>query len=165
MNKKKIFLGTPITPLLFDNGVVDNEIVESIERIIADLRKNGYEVFCAIEREKWGEELLPGMVCTKLDYEEMKKADIFISIPNDSYGVYLELGWASALQTPILLMVNENIGLKTPLGEGLPTITKAKIIFFKILSLFPDESEWENVRENVFKNINAIMKGEMIFDV
>ncbi|WP_195694571.1 hypothetical protein [Priestia megaterium] len=142
----KIFLGTPITPILNSENIFSIENKKNLSNLINSLRKiEGVDtVFCAIEREKWGEELLSGDVCTKLDYEEMIDTDIFIAIPNQSHGVHIEIGWASALKKKIIVLVNENFGIKTPLIEGLDKLTDTHIIRFKEDSDFPKPLTWDN---------------------
>lgn len=141
----KIFLGTPITGLLDQNNKFSERNRTYLEHIISSLRRNERNVFCAIEREKWGEELLSGDVCTWLDYKEMLDADIFISIPNKSHGVHVEIGWASALNKKIIILINKKFGIKSPLIEGLHKLTNTEIITFEDNNEFPSPETWENI--------------------
>ena len=68
---------------------------------------------------------MSGKECTKLDFVELQHADVVVALlTSPSYGVCVELGWASALQLPIVLL-NES-GSRTactPLIEGLGAVT------------------------------------------
>lgn len=141
----KIFLGTPITCLLDQNNAFTNQNKCNLQYIIDFLRKDDTDVFCAIEREKWGEELLSGEECTWLDHKEMLDTDVFIAIPNQSYGVYVEVGWASALNKSIVLLINEKFGIKSPLLEGLDKLTNVKTIKYRCEEDFPSKDIWEEV--------------------
>ncbi|MGD6892512.1 hypothetical protein [Bacillus mobilis] len=153
----KIFLGTPITCLLDQNNRFQSSNQRNLQFIIDSLRGKVDTVFCAIEREAWGEELLSGEECTYLDHNEMLDTDIFIAIPNQSYGVYVEIGWASAIKKNIILLVNEKFGVKSPLLDGLDKLTNVKIITFESDDDFPDSLLWEKViYPQVLEEVNKI---------
>lgn len=141
----KIFLGTPITCLLDQNNRFNSENKNNLQYIIDSLRRENRSVFCAIEREAWGEELLSGEECTWLDHKEMLDTDVFIAIPNQSYGVYVEIGWASALNREIVLLINEKFGIKSPLLEGLDKLTNVKTINYFSEEDFPGKDVWDEV--------------------
>jgi len=100
--KKRIFLGHPFTNLL-KNNLVRNETKNRILKIIKLLELKGYDVSCALVREKFGEQLMSHEECTPLDFLEIRKCDIFLAFPSNSGGVHIELGWASALGNYIVL--------------------------------------------------------------
>ncbi|MBF0313341.1 MAG: hypothetical protein HQK52_07990 [Oligoflexia bacterium] len=142
---KKVFLATPITPLLDKNNLIIDDAKYAIQNILKSLRDTiADEVFCAIEREKWGEELMSGAECTSLDMQGVIESELIIAFADHSYGVHLELGWASAFKKPIIVMINTNIGVKTPLVEGLGTVTSAKIIYYKSNSTLPSLEQWNS---------------------
>ncbi|RQW19084.1 hypothetical protein EH196_19265 [Bacillus sp. C1-1] len=158
----KIFLGTPITCLLNSKNLFNDNNKGNLQKILNDLRKSGDVVFCAIERESWGEELLSGEECTWLDYEEMLNTDLFIAIPNQSHGVYVEIGWASSLKKKIILLINEKYGIKSPLLEGLDKLTEIKTITFNDDNDFPSKKVWE---DEVFPQLNEFIKEEKPVEV
>lgn len=117
---KKIFIACPISKYLDGNS-----LNEGFERFI----KNVYNtcklytnnVFMALYREKYGKNRMKDDICTPLDYEEMKDTDIVIAIPEDSQGVAIELGWASAMNKKIMLIMDKE-GNYSPLINALDTI-------------------------------------------
>ncbi len=126
---KRVFLAAPFTKHLKVNGF-DKSVFNEITSLISLLRKFGYSVFSAHEREAFGEKLMPPETCTLLDFKEMNQCDIVIAIISDSsYGVSLELGWASALKKPIILYMKEGQAFPTPLIEGIGKVTDAKNVY------------------------------------
>jgi nucleoside 2-deoxyribosyltransferase len=163
MSKTKIFLGTPITPLLGSDGLFDKKAMNHLKIILNDLKSCEFDVFCAIEREEWGHALMEGIECTVLDYKGLEESDIFLAFPNSSYGVHMELGWASALQKPIIMVVNEDIGVKTSLVEGLNTVTPSKIIYYKSENEFPSLSQWENeLKSKILNALNEMLSEQLV---
>jgi hypothetical protein len=143
MTVNSAFLATPITSLIDANGAFDARERLAIQCILADLRgPAGRRVFCAIERERWGEALMPGIQCTWLDYVAMRETGLVVAFPDSSYGVHVELGWASALGKPIIACINRRIGAKTPLVEGLEKLTDTRIVEYESATVLPDPREW-----------------------
>lgn len=162
MRKIKIFLGTPIAPLLGNDGLFDEKAANHLKTILNDLKSYEFDVFCAIEREKWGHALMEGNECTVLDYKGLEESDIFLAFPNSSYGVHMELGWASALQKPIIMVVNEDIGVKTSLVEGLNTVTPSKIINYKSENEFPSSSQWDSeLKPKILNALNEMLSDQL----
>jgi hypothetical protein len=155
-----IFIATPITPLLDNANLFSGKNKERLSFIISSVRKySDRKIFCAIEREQWGEELMPAHICTRLDLQAMIDSKFVLAFPSTSYGVHVELGWASALNKPIVLIMNKNEGYKSPLIEGVNTITPTITIEFISDGPFPDEVIWS---KEVFPQlINAIKKIEL----
>lgn len=106
MINKKIFIACPISKYLTNDG-----IKKDFELFIRDIykfcKKYTCNVFLALEREKYGKKKMYGSECTIADYEEMKTADILIAFPEDSCGVAVEIGWASAMQKEILVFTDK----------------------------------------------------------
>ncbi|ARE20924.1 nucleoside 2-deoxyribosyltransferase [Lactococcus lactis] len=152
----KILLGTPITGILNDKSkkrCLERE--KFICEFINVLRSQGHEVFCAIEIEKFGEKIAPGEICTQRDFEAMKKCDVYVAFPNDSYGCAVELGWASAFGKPIFLAINNAFGVKTPLYEGLGMIDTAQIKNYSSQLDFPQLDDKE-LMESLNEFLNNI---------
>jgi hypothetical protein len=129
----KVFLAYPFTQLLNPvTGLVDEDTILFLTEIVDELTMLGYEVFSAQKREAFGKELMGADIATKLDLEEMRKADLVIAFPGwnpVSGGVHVELGWASALGKTILIFLHEQ-ETYSPMVEGMPYITNAKLIPF-----------------------------------
>jgi S-adenosylmethionine decarboxylase proenzyme len=122
-SNKRIFLAAPFTKYIKKNGF-DNSAYVQITSIISLLRELGYSVFSAHEREAFGDKLMTPEICTKLDFKEMNQCDLVVAmIDESSYGVSLELGWASALHKPIILFQKEGQQFSSPLIEGIGVIT------------------------------------------
>jgi nucleoside 2-deoxyribosyltransferase len=126
----KIFLGAPFTQDISDETkIMHTHKVEHIMNLIGYLQKKGHSVTNAHTREKFGEELMPPHVCTKKDYDEVKNCDVFVAVVGNpaSGGVQVELGWASALNKKIIVLLYGN-GKYSPLVDGLSSVADAKII-------------------------------------
>jgi len=127
----RIFLGAPFTNYL--NGAEFNqELKQAIESTISILEKKGHTVRSAHVRENFGKDLMLPETCTPLDFEEIKKCDLFIAIPSNppSGGVHIELGWASAIRKDILLCIKKT-GKYSPLIHGLHKISNSRKLVFE----------------------------------
>lgn len=154
--KGKIFLATTITSLIDDDGRFLESERKKLEYVLSSLRmKSGMEVFCAIERERWGEELMTGAVCTSLDFIGLKDADYLVALPSNSYGAHVELGWASAQDKPMTIILSEADGAKSPLIEGLGTICDVNYQPCLGCEPIPDALEWDVILPTVLEHINS----------
>lgn len=83
---------------------------ERFERLIDHFESSGCLVFNAHKREKWGEAFLEPDEFTRLDYDEIAASDVLVAVPGppDSLGTHIELGWASALGKPIVLLLERD---------------------------------------------------------
>jgi nucleoside 2-deoxyribosyltransferase len=77
------------------------------EALIAHLESRRYVVHNAHRREEWGERFLSPSECTALDHSEISGCDLFVAFPGypASPGTHIEIGWASALGKPIILLL------------------------------------------------------------
>jgi len=125
----KIFIAYPFTSKLQENGLLPEEYIEELITLKKVLEDMGHEVVLAHEREKWGENLLPPEICTKLDFDAISQADLIIAYPGNppSGGVHIELGWASALGKKIVI-IKKSIDEYSPLVNGLHTIISVSYI-------------------------------------
>jgi hypothetical protein len=80
-----------------------------LESVIARLESDGYEVHNAHRREGWGAAFLTPEECTRLDFEEISASDVFVAFPGApaSPGTHVEIGWASALGKPVVLLLED----------------------------------------------------------
>ena len=104
--KQGIFIACPIGKYIKDDSV-GNEYEQFIKSIISICRKYSDNVFIALEREKYGKLRMLGDTCTPDDYAKMKEATYLLAIPEDSMGVSVEIGWASAEKKDIILILDE----------------------------------------------------------
>ncbi|MCL6449896.1 MAG: nucleoside 2-deoxyribosyltransferase [Acetobacteraceae bacterium] len=96
--------------------------------IRAGLEEAGCTVFLAHEREEWGANLMVPEVCTLLDLEEMGRADVVVAVPGQSGGVHMELGWASVLRKPIILLLDPKQRY-SPLVLGLSSVALVETLW------------------------------------
>lgn len=126
----RIFFGAPFSMYLSGNGF-DPEFGKFLSAAIISLKSRGHLVRSAHVREGFGKKLMSPDVCTPLDFEEIKKCDLFIALPSNppSGGVHIELGWASALSKKILLCLKKE-GVYSPLVHGIGSMDFVDTIFF-----------------------------------
>lgn len=86
------------------------EDVRRFEALIGVLEDAGYRVHNAHRREAWGEQFLTPEACTEADYQEIAGCALFVALPGQppSPGTHVEIGWASALGRPIVLLLEED---------------------------------------------------------
>ncbi len=145
----KIFFAAPFTKIINSNdGLVDPEFRMWINTIVQKLRTFGHIVFLAHEREEWGAKLDPPEKALKLDWEEIEESDIVLAYIGNppSPGVQMEIGYASALQKPIVVFSvnNEEIPYLT---KGLSAVTN---------TTFKEIKKPEDAAEILLNAINAI---------
>lgn len=98
-----------------------------LERLRTRFIDDGAHVFSAHHNELWGRGWLPPEQCTPADFRALRVADIVCAFVGDppSSGVAVELGWASALGKPIVVLTTENTGY-SPLIVGIGSITNSR---------------------------------------
>ncbi|MGL5405849.1 MAG: phosphotransferase [Propionibacteriaceae bacterium] len=104
---KKIFLAAPYSQWM-DKDMVAllPERKRDIELVRQRLLACGAAVFNAHYNEDWGRSWLSADVCTPLDHAAVTQSDVILAFIGNppSGGVYVELGWSSALGKPILVV-------------------------------------------------------------
>ncbi|SCE38290.1 Nucleoside 2-deoxyribosyltransferase [Streptomyces sp. DvalAA-14] len=106
---RSIFLGGPFKALVDTDGAMDTRARARFEALIEGLEAAGYQVHNAHRRESWGAKFLTPDECTRLDYDEIAASSVFIAFPGHpaSPGTHIEIGWASAMGKPIVLLLEE----------------------------------------------------------
>jgi nucleoside 2-deoxyribosyltransferase len=108
-----VFIGGPIQHAL-ENGRIESSLAQTLKTFTRAFENQGYAVFSAHAAERWGAstaQFSPEQV-TRRDYSWIRQADIYICVlpaKGDgsiwpSGGTHVELGWASALGVPILIL-------------------------------------------------------------
>lgn len=118
------FVAATFTPALDRaTGKFDPELRKRIEALIACLREAGFSVYSAHILEEWGNSLESPPRIVKRDFQAIREADIMVAYVSNptSYGVHIELGWASALHKEIVILQDAET---TPLIEGLGKLTQ-----------------------------------------
>ncbi len=114
-----VFVGGPIQHAILPGGFV-GQLQDAITTAISTVTESGAHVFSAHVVEKFGEEtaaFTPEQVSVR-DFRWMKKCDVFVpvlpvqqedGILRRTDGTHIELGWATALGRPIVLITKQPV--------------------------------------------------------
>jgi len=102
----KIFISCPFNKYIKEHVFTNIEIKHFTEEVYAMCLEYANEVFLALKREEYGAKPLLSYSCL-MDYEELLSSDLIIAIPEDSMGVAVELGWATAMNKKIILILDK----------------------------------------------------------
>jgi nucleoside 2-deoxyribosyltransferase len=124
--KMRLFLAAPFTGLISSTtSLLEPAYDQWLREIVSGLRRAGFEVDNAHEREAWGAQLMTPEKALIYDFEAIADADVlvaYIGVP-PSPGVQMELGFAAARQKPIVIITDS--GLPLPyLVNGLSAATR-----------------------------------------
>ncbi|UTR14032.1 DUF4406 domain-containing protein [Salipaludibacillus sp. LMS25] len=147
---KKIFLAAPFKSLVDKKtSVLEDDMKKRLIELITYLENSGYEVHNAHKRELWGKEFMTPEQCTKIDYEEIASCDIFIAFPGlpASPGTHIEIGWASALNKKIILLLLEGLENYAYLVRGLHTVSHVDYI------VYSEEDHYMDKVDTILKEI------------
>lgn len=137
----KIFIGGPIQFLTEDTSLLPTMKV-LIESLIHEMKARGLTVYNAHLVEQFGtttHQWNPQSIAQR-DLEWMQQCDVFIALFPQcegggvvrTDGTHVELGWASALKKPIILVVDRmNFGQCSLLVQGLNAVASLHTISFK----------------------------------
>ncbi len=125
----KVFISCPFTGLCEDdNYEIKNEYKDFFNKLVEGIKLRGYDYYLAIKRENWGKEHKGPEECTISDFNGVKDSDFLIVIPGNSEskgisgGVHIELGWASALNKKLHILIENNF-MYSPVLMGLSVLT------------------------------------------
>jgi len=124
----RVFLAAPLTQTLGAERRVDPQFRADLSRLHEFLESLGNDVFSAHVRERWGEALDTPSGALAIDLAQLKACDAVVAIVGTppSPGVQLELGYAVALNKPMLIIASDSA--ETPyLVRGLPDFADASI--------------------------------------
>jgi hypothetical protein len=110
-NRRMVFIGGPFTGLICpETRLLLPTWRNRYSRLIGLFESESWEVRNAHRREAWGEDIMPPAVHVKLDFEDIRACDLFIAFPGypASPGTHVEIGWASALGKPMVLLLEED---------------------------------------------------------
>ncbi|MCK7623770.1 nucleoside 2-deoxyribosyltransferase [Streptomyces sp. RS10V-4] len=119
-----LFLAGPFLQLLDPaTGRMPEPSRSPFALLIEHFEGHGFDVHNAHRREAWGAELMAPDECTRIDQEEIRKADVFVALPGApaSPGTHIEIGWASAFGKPVVLLLERGRDY-TFLVQGLNTV-------------------------------------------
>ena len=126
-SRRKAFIAHKFTGFINNSGQVDNRIVQRIISVESLLHENGYETSNPMRREEWGKDLLPSDISTPMYLEGIKESDLVVAFPYDSGSVHIELGWATVLHKPVILLLDKKCSF-SPLVHGLRKIAPVKVV-------------------------------------
>lgn len=141
---KKIFIACPFIKFINGTSFIKNDFKEFTEELYDLCKEYASDVFLALKREDYGNKPLPNYSCS-MDLKEAESSDIVIAIPDDSMGVAVELGWMSAMEKTIILILNKNQKY-SPLIKNIHKITPGKVLFY------------ENEEKNCLKDIKETLE-------
>ncbi|GCD95671.1 nucleoside 2-deoxyribosyltransferase [Embleya hyalina] len=130
LDVSSLFLAGPFIQLLDPaTGEMPEHARAPFDVLIRHFEARGLAVHNAHRREAWGAELMRPDQCTGLDQDEIRKADVFVALPGfpASPGTHIEMGWASAFDKPIVLMLEEGREY-TFLVQGLHTVATVEYV-------------------------------------
>lgn len=152
---KKIFIACPFIKYIEGNNFINDNFKKFTEDLYLLCSQYASEVFLALKREDYGENPMKSYSCA-MDLEEAENADLVIAIPDDSMGVAVELGWVSAMQKTVILILNEK-QTYTPLICNINQITPGQVIFYK-----EEENETLTYIKEVLEHYKKIMDGDEV---
>ena len=155
----RIFIAAPFTRFLeAQEGSIAPRLAPGIRRFLcrleSDLTAAGHEVFLAHSLEGFGKHLRPAHVCTPFDMLEIQRADCVVAFAEGSMGVHVELGWATAMNKPIVLVRRMGDTSSSPLLEGLHTVARCETVWAPQFLL----DDW-NLQDELCQQIVAIIRG------
>lgn len=138
-----VFISCPFTGLCGEEKYeVKDQYKHFFNRLTDMMEDRGVEYYLAIKRENWGLEHKGPEECTKSDYEGVKSSDLLIVIPGNnqskgiSGGVHIELGWASALNKKMYILIEDKFNY-SPVLMGLNSLSETH--YYKCNSFLDDE--------------------------
>lgn len=121
----KIFISCPFISKI-DGNTIDKEYEKFTDNLFHTCKEFSRSVFMALKREDYGRKKLKKYT-VDLDFNEMKTCDLVICIPENSSGVAVELGWASALKKHIILLLKTDKKY-SPLVRNIINLTTGEVI-------------------------------------
>lgn len=130
---KKMFLAGPFKRLVDSKtGIMEKHEKQKLLNLISFFETRGFSVHNAHKREGWGKDFMTPEECTEIDFKEISTCDLFVAFPGvpASPGTHIEIGWASALNKPIILLLEEEKDYAF-LINGLGTVANVTFIRFQ----------------------------------
>ncbi len=142
----KVFLGGPMQHAVDRNGF-DPRLRHVLSTTIKVLESNGIFVFSAHMAEDFGGYDAAGKedIVAQRDFEWMSQCDVYVAVlpagsdnlPYRSDGTHVELGWASALRKPIILISSIGV-LHSVLVQGLRILSPVRCMELEGLEMSPE---------------------------
>lgn len=109
----------------------DVSYINFLDSIESVAQSSGFQTFLPHrDLHNWGKANLTAEDVGRKSIEEVKKSDLLIAYPEQSVGVNIELGWASAFNKKVFMLINKNDRVSI-MHLGLKGVTDSKIIRFR----------------------------------
>ncbi|MBU7600098.1 nucleoside 2-deoxyribosyltransferase [Streptomyces sp. P38-E01] len=125
-----VFLGGPFKGLIDPvTGRLREADRARYSTLIDAFEDRGWRVLSAHRTEGWGDALVSARECTRRDWEWMRDCSVFVAFPGRpaSPGTHVELGWASALGRPTVVLAEPGTECAA-LVAGLPGIAPVRLL-------------------------------------
>jgi len=119
----------PISDNLASDGTFRPEKRKFYQGVIDSIASLGLEVESAALNEDWGRIKLPPIEFTAYDVEAIERSDILIVVTSErlTRDMYLEVGWALALEQPVLFFIAASTNV-TFMIEGLRELDRVTVV-------------------------------------
>lgn len=126
---RKIFIACPYVKCFVGGAFSDFQLKEFLEELFCICQEYSDEVFMALKAEEYGLSPRENYKCS-MDLEEICSSDVVIAIPDDSMGVAVELGWASAMGKRIISVMDKT-KTYSPLIRNINTIVEGEPVWYE----------------------------------
>ncbi|GAA3434184.1 nucleoside 2-deoxyribosyltransferase [Kutzneria kofuensis] len=133
LDRPVVFLGGPFKALIDPaTGQLPQPVRRRYTTLIAAFEDEGWVVLNAHRAEEWGAGLVSAGECTRRDLEWMRRCSVFVAFPGApaSPGTHVELGWASALGRPTVVLVEPGTEPAALVG-GLPVVAPVTLVEYR----------------------------------
>ena len=133
----KVFVAAPFAGLMKGRRI-DKSFASILRAVIQQLRSAGFQTLNAHEQENWGESWTAPEISTVRDKQQIAVADLIVAIPGPPFsgGVHIELGWASAMGKPILVLLSREAEY-SQLVLGLPAVSHVHLMYYDQIAEIP----------------------------
>lgn len=136
---KKIYLASPISKYV-RNGMSEDytEVIDEVYKLLSEYG----ETYYPLKKEAYGMDKVSGSgdVCTKIDFNKVNESDLVVAFVEDSQGVSVEIGWASAANKNIIIFIDKNYH-QSELIRYIDTITPSRKILINTVNGYKNEKE------------------------
>ena len=129
--KMNVFISCPISKYFSKDNQIDNDYVNFLEKVYQICSEKSNSVYLALKNEDYNiKDMASDEVCTLKDYNALLKSDLIVAVPEDSQGVAVELGWASALNKRIVIAYEDKY-FYSSLIKALSVVTDVTFLYMK----------------------------------
>ena len=138
MTPMKVYIAAPFSSMTEKTnderlyGELKNvNYIRFLERIENVAKECGHETYLPHrDLNNWGRTYIEPPETVKGCYVAVASCDVFVAYPGKSRGVHVEVGWASALKKPILLLLGPEDD-SSLITLGLNSVSRTELIKFR----------------------------------